>query len=112
MNGTFLVLSLQDMNPINWKINPMEWNLNPINWEIVKNLNESLKTIAKVCEYLLHPTRILIAFWNFTWEISFVVCLFISMASLILYLTGHKKFAKWIPTSLITYTLIQIVGRI
>ena len=86
--------------------------LNPTNWEWVKDLTVSVKSIAEVCNYLLHPSRILIALWNCCFDVSYLVCLLIALISLLLYIIGYKKFAKVIPLSAIVLVLVKAVGRI
>lgn len=109
--NTFIVVTipkLDDLNPLNWDFS----KLNPSNWTILKDISESLKAIASLVDYLLHPTKILVSFWNFTWEISFLICLCVALISLIFYICGKKKAAKYIPCSLIVYTIIQAIGRL
>lgn len=71
---------------------------------------ESLKTIAEFFNYLMHPVKILVALWNCTLELSFIICLMVSLASILLYIFGFKKYAKWAPASVGIYTLIQAIG--
>lgn len=109
--NTFIVITLpklENLNPLSWDFS----NLNPANWTMLKDISESLKSIATLVDYLLHPTKILVSFWNFTWEISFLICLCIALISLIFYICGKKKAAKYIPYSIIVYTIIQAIGRL
>lgn len=73
-------------------------------------MKESLDSIAKFLEYIMHPSRIFIALWNWTFAMSFWVCLFVSLFALISYLCGFKKYAKLMPFSVTIYALIQAIG--
>lgn len=71
---------------------------------------KGIKTIAAVCEYILHPSKILIALWSCIVSISYPLCLLVCLGALLLYIFGFKKFAKWIPISLGLYVIIQAIG--
>jgi hypothetical protein len=71
---------------------------------------ESLKVIAEVFSYLLHPSKLILLLWSCTLELSFIICLLVSLASILMYIFGYKKFAKWAPISIGIYTLIQAIG--
>ena len=80
-----------------------------VNWGAI---GDSLKNISNFLDYLMHPAKILMAIWSMTVNVSYVVCLFICIGSIFLYIFGHKKQAKWIPTSIGIYTLIQAIGSV
>lgn len=75
-------------------------------------IKESLDTIAKFLDYLVHPGQILIALWHWTLGLSFWICLFIALFSLFSYILGVKKFAKYIPWSIGIYALLQAIGSV
>lgn len=74
------------------------------------SIGESLKNISNFLDYLLHPSKILMAIWDMTVSVSYVVCLFVCIGCVLLYILGHKKQAKWIPTSIGIYALLQAIG--
>lgn len=79
--------------------------------EIIKSLAEGdVKSIVTFCDYIFHPTKILIAIWNCTVRISFIVCLLIALISIVLYLSGNKKFGKYVSGSILVYSLIQAIN--
>jgi len=71
---------------------------------------DSIKTIADFLNYLMHPSLILKGLWYYTQLYSFWICLFIALISLILYILGFKKFAKYVPASVAIYTLIKMIA--
>lgn len=73
---------------------------------------ESLKTIAKFFDYIMHPAKVILILWNTTLQLSFIICLSICLASILLYIFGNKKYAKWAPISIGIYTLIQAIGSV
>lgn len=79
---------------------------------MLSNISEYLRNISKVCEYLLEPTKILLYFWNWTVDVSYTLFLSIAIISFILYLIGHKKMAKLVPTSITLYAFIQAIGKV
>jgi len=80
---------------------------NPL--EIVNSTGESIKNIGILANYLIHPGMILKAAWDFTIYVSFWVCLFTCLISLILYGLGNKKCARYAPTSIALYVLIRMI---
>lgn len=79
---------------------------------LLENVTTPLEKIANFIDYLFHPSKILIAFWNWTVELSYIVCLFACITSMLLYLGGNKKFAKYVPGSVIVYTLIRAINSV
>ena len=71
---------------------------------------EPLKTISDFLSYILHPSKLGMLIWNWTLGMSYWVCLFICIGSLLLYILGHKKPAKFVPISLFVYMLIQSIN--
>lgn len=80
--------------------------------EVVKGADwkESLKTIARFCDYLMNPSKILLAALNWTIEQSYIICLVVALASLLLYVLGDKGKLKYIPISLAIYIFLQGLG--
>ncbi|WP_238886361.1 hypothetical protein [Clostridium sp. YIM B02551] len=70
----------------------------------------TLKTIAKFLNYLMHPKLIIQALWHFIDIYSFWICLAVALVCIILYGLGYKKFAKYVPTSMAIYSLIKVIG--
>ena len=73
---------------------------------------EAIKTIGKFLYYLMHPGLIFAGLWKYTVIYSFWVCMFVAMISVILYALGYKKFAKYVPTSVVVYTLIKALSSV
>jgi|GEM_PF-7026593 len=71
---------------------------------------DSLKTIAKFLNYLMHPSMIISALWEYTQAYAFWVCLFVALGSMLMYGFGFKKFAKYVPFSLAIYSFIKYIG--
>ena len=80
----------------------------------VKNVTasgwDSLKTIADFLNFIIHPSLIIQALWNFTETYAFWVCLLIAILAAVFYALGFKKFAKYIPGSMAVFTLIKMLG--
>lgn len=74
---------------------------------VICEIQNPLNTIATFCDYLMHPAKIAWALWSATVELSFVICLVICMGSVLLYIVGFKKYAKFAPLSVVAYTIIQ-----
>lgn len=76
-------------------------------WEGIK---QNLETIANFFNYLMHPGKLLLLVWNWTVEISFMLCVLYCIFAVFMYLGGSKKFTKYIPGTVIIYTLIQFIN--
>lgn len=72
-------------------------------WEAIKNIGEFFY-------YLMHPKQVLLWLWKCIDLYCFWICLFVTLASVILYSFGFKKFAKFAPTSIALYTLIKAIS--
>lgn len=70
----------------------------------------SIKTIADFFFYLMHPGMILQALWKYTVIYSYWVCLVVALLSIIFYVLGNKKAAKFIPGSFAIYALIKAIS--
>jgi predicted ferric reductase len=71
---------------------------------------EAIKSIGKFLNYLMHPSLIIQALWNYTQLYAFWICLAIALISIILYSFGFKKYAKYAPFSISIYMLIKMVS--
>ncbi|MBZ9633104.1 hypothetical protein [Clostridium sp. FP1] len=85
--------------------------------ELVKGLKDvgvggwdAIKSIGKFLNFLMHPSLIIKALWDYTLIYSFWICLFVAMLAAIFYALGFKKCAKYIPGSIAVYTLIKMLG--
>jgi len=74
--------------------------------------NNSLDSISQFCNYVMHPTNILLTFWNWTVECSFYICLLVAMFSLICKVLRIKKLGKLTSFSIFIYILIQSIGKV
>lgn len=70
----------------------------------------AIKTIGTFLNYLMHPSWIIALLWKYTQVYAFWICLFVALASMIMYGFGFKKFAKYVPFSLAAYSFIKYVG--
>ena len=70
----------------------------------------TIKSIKTFLDYLTHPAKVFLFFWNLTLEFSYIACLLICIISVMLYIFGHKKAARLAPISIGIYTLIQAIG--
>lgn len=84
--------------------------------EQIKELNASLKqfstVIGKVWHYITHPLELGLIIWIEAVKYSFYVCLMIFIVSIIVYILGYKKGAKWARTSIFSYVAIQIFDMV
>lgn len=71
---------------------------------------ESLKTIAEFCKFIIHPSKLLLLFWNWTYELSYFICLLVALFGFFMAITGNKKFKKYIGGSIVSYFLINILN--
>jgi len=71
---------------------------------------DSLKTIAHFLNYVMHPGLVIQALWNYTQAYAFWVCLLVCLLAAIAYGLGFKKFAKWIPGSVLIFSFIKAIG--
>jgi len=76
----------------------------------VTELNNHLETISKTLYYLFHPKQLFLLFWAGVVNYSYIICLLIGIASILLYINGKKKSGKWVTGSIIAYTLIQALN--
>ena len=72
----------------------------------------SLKTIATFLNYLMHPGLVIHALWNYTLAYSFWICLIVAILATILYAIGFRKCLKFVPLSMIVYSLIKTIGSV
>ena len=70
----------------------------------------SIKTISDFLFYVMHPGMILQALWKYTVIYSYWVCLLVALLSIIFYVLGNKKAAKFIPGSFAIYALIKAIS--
>ena len=75
-------------------------------------MEQNIKKIADVLDCIAHPVKILILAWNGIVDIAFPICLAVSIASVLLYIFGYKKYAKLAPLSIALYTLLQAIGKV
>lgn len=78
--------------------------------ELYKSMAENIKTIATLCEFLLHPTKLLGAMWNGFVSVSYWVCLAVGLFGLVCMWFGIRKYKKAIPLSIFIYTFVQAVN--
>jgi hypothetical protein len=76
----------------------------------MNEIKEALNVIKEVCDYILHPLNIFSTLWDWLLGVSYVLCLAFGLTSLLLYLFGCKKFAKYVPVSIGIYVIIQAIG--
>lgn len=74
------------------------------------DIAESIKNIGEFCNYLLHPAKILWSFWNFSVELSFIICLAICLFSVLMSIFGNNKYKRLAYSSFLVYLLIQCVN--
>ena len=43
------------------------------------SVENNLTAISEFCNFILHPSKILLLLWNWTFELSYIVCLLISL---------------------------------
>jgi len=70
----------------------------------------SIDTIGKFLNYVMHPSLILKGLWNYTVIYSFWVCMFTALIAIIMYALGFKKYAKYAPASIAIYTFIRMLA--
>lgn len=73
---------------------------------------DSLKTIAKFLNYVIHPSLVINAFWGFTQAYAFWICLLSAMICILLSALGFKKFIKFVPLSALIFAIIKSVGAV
>lgn len=71
-----------------------------------------LETIKTFATYIANPTLILVDLWNYIYILSHPVMLCLYTFSILMYMLGFKGFKKYIPFSLVIFTLIQSIGRV
>lgn len=77
---------------------------------IVDGVGDSLTTIAKFCDYLLNPAKILIATWNGLVTISIPLCMGITLLAIVMFAVGYKGWGKVAVVSTSTCILIQAIS--
>lgn len=78
----------------------------------INSVLEPLETIQSFLDYILHPSKIFMLLWHWTLEYSYIICLLICVAAVLLYILGYKKTGKWIPFSIVVYTIIRALGSV
>lgn len=68
---------------------------------------EELKIIGKL---LLNPSLIFKGLWDYTVAYSFWVCLLVALLAAVFYALGFKKCAKFVPGSMVVYSLIRMIA--
>ena len=71
---------------------------------------ECIKTIAEFCDYIIHPAKTFLLFWNWTYELSYLICLLVALFGFFMVLLGNKKFKKYISGSIVSYFFINILN--
>lgn len=70
----------------------------------------ALQSIGRFLNYIMHPSSIISALWQFTLAYAFWICLFVALLSAVFTVFGFKKCFKYIPFSMSIYTLIRMIG--
>lgn len=70
----------------------------------------AIKAVGNFVDYIIHPTKIFTLFWHWTLEYSYIICLTICIASVLLYVFGSKRCGRYATISLGVYAVIQAVG--
>ncbi len=73
---------------------------------------DAIKNIGTFFSYLLHPSKIILLLWNWTFELSYFICLLIALYGFFMVMTGDKSKRKYLSGSLITYFFINIINYI
>ena len=76
------------------------------------SMAESLKSIAEVCKYILHPSKFLLLFWKWTFSLSYFICLAIALFGFFMIISGNKAGKKYLSGSLVSYFLINILNML
>lgn len=74
------------------------------------SVKESLNTISQVCKYILNPSKIFMLFWNWTYELSYLICVLVALFGFFMVLLGNKNFKKYISGSIVSYFFINILN--
>ncbi|HAK43951.1 MAG TPA: hypothetical protein DCM59_16200 [Clostridium sp.] len=73
---------------------------------------DAIKNIGAFFSYLLHPSKLLLLLWNWTFELSYFICLFIALYGFFMVLCGDKSKKKYLGGSLISYFFINVLNYI
>lgn len=76
------------------------------------SIKESLKTIAQVCKYILHPSKLLLLLWNWTFELSYIICLLIALYGCLMVLTGNRGHKKYVAGGVVGYFFMNILNEV
>lgn len=76
------------------------------------SIKDSLKTIAEVCKYILHPSKMILLFWNWTFELSYIICLLVALYGFFMVLTGNKGHKKYVTGGIIGYFFMNILNEL
>lgn len=79
---------------------------------MVDGIGNSLDTIAKVCDYLLNPTKIAIAAWHGLVTISIPLCMGITILAILMFAVGYKGWGKVAVVSTSTCIIIQAISAL
>lgn len=74
-------------------------------------IRESLKTIAQVCKYILHPSKLLMLLWNWTFELSYLICLLIAMYGFFMIIAGNRGHKKYVAGGVIGYFFMSLLNE-
>lgn len=81
--------------------------------EIIDNIGQSLESIGRFCDYMLHPTKILLNIWDFTVSSSRIVLVIACIGGYIMYITTDSKKAKIVTLGSPTlYFLIKALDSV
>lgn len=73
-------------------------------------ITNSLKTIATFFNYIMHPTKILLLLWNWTFQLSYFICLLIALFGFFMVVSGNKDYKKYIGGGIISYFFMNILN--
>lgn len=81
-------------------------NSNP---SMIENLSMQLNKITNFLEFLVTPSKWLLWLWGNIYTYSYIICLFVLIAGLLMKVVGEKKIGnRLMKGSIISYLLINI----
>lgn len=76
------------------------------------SVKDSFKTIAEVCKYILHPSKLAFLLWNWTFELSYIICIVISLYGCFMVLAGNKGHKKYVAGGVVGYFFMNILNEV
>lgn len=75
-----------------------------------EDYKKAYDNISILTDFMIHPTKLVLMLWNGLVSTSYWICLFVCIFSIVAYIFGFKKKAKYAPLAIFVYIFVMAVN--